>query len=305
MKKPIGLVFLILLSCHVKHTRHPFIVHSPASDGHYALTNSASPILKEIIDYKSRLDSTLYSVSGDACRELMRTSKPNLSDYFTKSKHLRLGMSYTLDFIYECDDEARPFIYFRHKDSAGLKGLEDFRKEYPLPSNPCPDLKMDTIDAKKINQVDSCIEMIAGLTRNYNQNIKKDCFRIIACDKSPEGYFELVAYKFYYQMFGLRWHAKYLGRDLITDNAVLSQVLKTRIGLLDSAAADSLFSIFSKFDLTPSVDIAGDSVIVQYCHFTPYGGIIKSKECLKRGIPHLTLWRQDSTIAEYRSGFMY
>jgi hypothetical protein len=201
--------------------------------------------------------------------------------FLTVLTHLNMFPNYTLDYIFiDAGLGGYPQLYARLKDYAPYTEPDVYQQSLQMVT-PAPSF-FSQLDPSK-----------AYLDR-------------VLTDGTPESYLEYLLLANYGDQFYLAWHANYNDSMILCDSSdliLLNEEVKT-FGDSQTLPADVL-SASQKLDLTPTVRMDENQVIIRYVFFSKWAGFIEEIYTLDRTNPYLVINRHTTPLVEYNCGIMF
>lgn len=224
---------------------------------------------RDVISRMREIQSNLPRMDFDK-----RTTGPRLpsefdpNSYFKALKHISLPSGFVLDYFYFLGESGGgPELYVRHESDTPIQAWPSVRQTL---DDPAP-LWMP----------------LSPLS-------------VLIPDRSPESWFELVAFAAMAPQFYLYWHANYNDWEFIVSDDQL-EILVKECCLDDSAASRA-----RELGCDVEIETVNDSIFVTYTGFTRWGGFKRTRTTISARTPHVLLGEAETVDqVPYDCGICY
>jgi hypothetical protein len=124
-------------------------------------------------------------------------------------------------------------------------------------------------------------------------------FDALECDRSPEGFFELVLFRTMSMQFYLVWHALYNDATIVAGRPALASTLSGQVFAPDTAIR------LHGIDPTPCVAVKSDSVFVHVLTASKHTGLCRESFHFSRTRPNRLRRRRRKVLAESTLAITY
>jgi hypothetical protein len=192
----------------------------------------------------------------------------DVNEYFSILSHLSMEPRYVLDYVY-CYEfmGGFPVLYARPENQSRYATYSEF------------------IDAE-------------GDSAYY------DFLNHVRVDGSEEGFFQFALLHVIGDQFYLIWHANYNDWRVVCDHEALEDILTIPDDFGQPFTEEQKEAALA-IDLSPVVEIGGDTVHVRIVMFTKWGGFIQLSYAINRDFPHAIQSIDSDVLVEYDCGVMF
>ena len=199
---------------------------------------------------------------------IKRGDEFDANGYFTVLNHISMQDGYLLDYVYISESlGGSPLLYARPESQAPYASMEDVPENTQL---------LDFHEYLKIEDVE-------------------------------QGYFEYVVLNTMASQFYLDWHALYNDMEIVCNsdevNAIISDISDGSFGIALDLAGQVKARAMQNIE--PSVQLTGDTAIVEVIVFTKWGGFYHQTYTIGRSFPHTIIDIKSENIVPYDCGIAF